>query len=150
MCEKSPNYAHALEYHPDHGGGTGTGRGLAEAFHKLGNQVIITGRTEATLQEACDANPGMLYYVLDCTDGAAIQASAKQMVTDYPALNVVINNAGVQIGHDFGGDTEPEWALIDAEISTNLLGVIRTSLAFLPHLKKQEGAALINVTSGLA
>ena len=112
------------------GGGTGIGRGLAEAFHQLGNRVIITGRTEATLKEVCDANPGMRHYLLDCADAAAIQTGAKQILADFPKLNVVINNAGVQIGHEFGSDAEPDYAMIDAEVSTNLLGVIKTGLAF--------------------
>jgi len=132
------------------GGGTGIGRGLAEAFHRLGNHVIISGRTEATLKEVCDANPGMRYYVLDCADPTAIKDAARCITQDFPKLNVVINNAGIQIGHDFSADSEPDESLIDGEVGINLLGVIRTSLAFLPHLKKQPGATLVNVTSGLA
>jgi uncharacterized oxidoreductase len=132
------------------GGGTGIGRGLAEAFHKLGNQVIISGRTETVLKEVCAANPGMHHNVLDVADGAAIQNAARRITKDFPSLNVVINNAGVQIGHDFSSDVEPDDGVIEAEIATNLLGVIRTALAFLAHLKKQPGATMVNVTSGLA
>ena len=47
------------------GGTSGIGKGLAEAFHKLGNQVIISGRREDRLQDICAANPGMRYFVLD-------------------------------------------------------------------------------------
>jgi uncharacterized oxidoreductase len=132
------------------GGGTGIGRGLAEAFHKLGNRVIVSGRTEAALKAVCDANPGMRYYILDCTDPSAIEDAARCIPLDFPELNVVINNAGIQIDHDFSGQAAPDYKLIDAEVGTNLLGVIRTSLAFLPHLKKQAGAAIVNVSSGLA
>ena len=58
------------------GGADGIGRGLAEAFHELGNQVIIASRRESALKAVCDAHPGMRYYVLDVTDPAQIRAVA--------------------------------------------------------------------------
>lgn len=133
------------------GGGSGIGRGLAEAFHQLGNnQVIIGGRREDVLRATCAANPGMQWITLDTTNAASIQSAAERLTRDFPALNVVINNAGIQRLHDFAIDTPLDDDLIAQEIETNFTGVIRLCAAFLPHLRRQESATLINVSSGLA
>src|SRR5271166_3908247 len=78
------------------GGGSGIGRGLAEAFHKLGNQVIISGRRTNVLDEATAANPGMKSLALDLEDPAGVKAFAAKMIADFPMLNAVIHNAGIQ------------------------------------------------------
>jgi uncharacterized oxidoreductase len=77
------------------GGGSGIGRGLAEAFHKLGNEVIIAGRRKEVLDQTTCANPGMSSIPLDIDDPAAILAFAKKVVAEHPALNVLINNSGI-------------------------------------------------------
>jgi uncharacterized oxidoreductase len=132
------------------GGGEGIGRGLAEAFHELGNQVIIASRRESVLKAVCDANPGMRYYVLDVADPGQIRSVAAKAIADFPKLNCVIANAGVQRIYSFLEDAMPEDELIAEEIEINLLGAIRTTTAFLPHLRQQERASVIHVSSGLA
>ena len=77
------------------GGGRGIGRGLAEALHAEGNQVIIAGRGKKAMEETVSANPGMKAAVVDMADGDSIIRLAEQMKRDYPALNVVILNAGI-------------------------------------------------------
>src|SRR6266404_4104951 len=79
------------------GGGTGIGRGLAEGLHKLVNKVIISGRRKEHLDATTMANPGMDSVELDIADPANITAVTKKLVADYPALNVLINNAGVML-----------------------------------------------------
>src|SRR3981081_1994696 len=79
------------------GGGSGIGRGLAEAFHKLGNQVIISGRRAERLQATIDANPGIRAGPLHIPDPADIKAVAAKLIADHPGLNVLINNAGIML-----------------------------------------------------
>jgi uncharacterized oxidoreductase len=131
------------------GGGSGIGKGLAEAFHKLGNQVIISGRREQALKKTCGANPGMRYYVMDVTDLRSIRSVAEKVIADFPKLNCVFNNAGVQKHVDFSDGKIDDAALL-AELNTNVLGLIRVSAEFLPHLRKQDHATIVNVSSGLA
>jgi uncharacterized oxidoreductase len=131
------------------GGGSGIGRGLAEAFQALGNTVIIAGRRQQALDETAKANPGMKPAQLDIESAEAIRAFGAKMAKEYPALNVVIHNAGIM---------RPEKLLeqpadlkdVEATITTNLLGPIRLTAALLPQLKQQPAATIMTVTSGLA
>jgi uncharacterized oxidoreductase len=131
------------------GGGSGIGRGLAEAFHKLGNKVIIAGRRKDVLEKTTSANPGMSSIFLDIDDPAAILAFAKKVVAEHPALNVLINNSGIMRLEDLVNHPE-DLSVPEATVTTNLLGPIRLTSALLPHLTKQSHAAIMNVTSGLA
>jgi uncharacterized oxidoreductase len=132
------------------GGGSGIGRGLAEAFHKLGNKVIITGRREDVLRASARANPGMAFAVLDTTKPASIHSAAAQLTERFPEINVVVNNAGVQRVHDFGSNRPFDDAAAQEEIETNISGVLRVTAAFLPHLKSRPSSTIINISSGLA
>ena len=131
------------------GGGSGIGRGLAEAFHRLGNQVIISGRRREALDAVTSANPGMAAYALDVADANDIVRFAGNVLADHSGLNVVINNAGIMVDEDV--TAAPDYlATAEQTIATNLLGPIRLSAAFLPHLLAQPRAAILTVSSGLA
>src|ERR1700712_1635737 len=104
------------------GGGSGIGRGLAEAFHNEGNHVIIAGRRQQLLDQVVAANPGMSAEVLDINSAEAIKTFAADLIAKYPGLNAVLHNAGVMKNEDVKlGETEDA----EATIATNLLGPIR-------------------------
>ncbi len=131
------------------GGGSGIGRGLAEAFHSAGNQVIISGRRKAALDEVTAANPGMDSFTVDITDKADIIRFAAEVIERYPALNAVINNAGIMADED--ALAAPDYLdIAEATIATNLLGPIRLTAALIPHLLQQARATIMTVSSGLA
>jgi uncharacterized oxidoreductase len=129
------------------GGGSGIGRGLAEALHALGNQVIISGRRKGHLDATTKANPGMRSEELNVEDPASIAAVAKKLITEYPKLNVLINNAGIMKIDDASSTIDD--GLLVSIITTNLLGPIRMTSALIEHLKKQDEAVVIHMSSGL-
>jgi uncharacterized oxidoreductase len=129
------------------GGGSGIGRGLAEAFHRLGNQVIIAGRRKANLEETLARNPGMQAVELDINDPHNIATVVQQLIAKHPSLNVVINNAGIMQVDDLSKPVDD--ALIVSTLTTNLMGPIRLTGALVEHLQQQSDATIINVSSVL-
>jgi uncharacterized oxidoreductase len=131
------------------GGGSGIGRGLAQAFHALGNHVIIAGRRKQALDETTAANPGMTSLTLDVQNPADIRRFAAELADRYPALNVLINNAGIMRMERLQAQPE-DLAGAEYMVATNLLGPIRLTAALLPLLQRQPHSAIMNVSSGLA
>jgi uncharacterized oxidoreductase len=131
------------------GGGSGIGRGLAQALHALGNQVVIAGRRQKLLDETTAANPGMKSFSADIRDASSIRALATRATSEFPSLNVLINNAGIMRAENLL-DQQSNLADAEAIVATNLLGPIRLTAALLPHLLIQRCATILNVSSGLA
>ncbi|UBM59246.1 SDR family NAD(P)-dependent oxidoreductase [Marinilongibacter aquaticus] len=131
------------------GGSSGIGLELAKKLMDLQNKVIITGRDEEKLKEAQRALPGLEIFQSDVSQLAAIEALYKAVIAAFPNLNILINNAGIMRNLDLQ-DAENTPENINREIEINLSGPIRMTQQFLPHLKKQAEAAIVNVSSGLA
>jgi uncharacterized oxidoreductase len=129
------------------GGGSGIGAGLAAAFHAKGVPVIIAGRTRDRLEAVAALHPGMEVEVVDVAEAGQVIALADRIAARWPALDTVINNAGIQTLFDFCEPVDPD--KIAREIDVNLKGLILVANAMLPVLRRQQQARLVNVGSGL-
>lgn len=128
------------------GGGSGIGLALAEEFKKLGNEVIVAGRSKEKLQRA--EAIGLKTLTVDMTSEESIQACSQEATSKFPSLNVVIHNAGIMMNEKV---TKPEAAKVAKDtVLTNLLGPIFLNTALLPHLLTKPEATIMTVTSGLA
>jgi uncharacterized oxidoreductase len=130
------------------GGGSGIGAALAHRFHDAGNTVIVAGRRRDALEAAIAGRANMHAMTLDIESADATEVFAKELVATHPALNVLVNNAGIMRYESL--DARRDLADAEATITTNLLGPIRLTNALVDHLKAQADAAIVNVTSGLA
>lgn len=112
------------------GGTSGIGLGLAKAFAARGNTVIVTGRTRARLDALAATAPALHGLFLDLDDPASLPALKKEVLASFPALDIVVANAGVSGREDL---TAGDWHLSSAAamIRTNVLGVLATAEAFL-------------------
>jgi len=131
------------------GGTSGIGRALAEAFHGLGNRVIIASRRQALLDEICAAHPGMCGIQLDVEDTRAVDDFALDVRERFPELNVLVNNAGISMPEDLAADTV-DVAMARSIINTNIVSVLHLTAALLPTLRQQPKSTIIATSSGLA
>lgn len=130
------------------GGGSGIGRGLATAFYKMGNRVVVAGRRMEALQAVADAHPGMDFLHLDQADPHGVVTFANEITDRHPDLNVLVNNAGVTGLEDLRSPSDLD--AMRAMVATNLTGPIALTSLLLPILMTRPHAAIINVTSALA
>lgn len=130
------------------GGATGIGLALAERFLGAGSQVIVCGRREDKLREVRAKHPRIDTRRCDIASEADREALVEGIVKDFPRLNMLVNNAGVQRRARF---LEPQlWAARCEEIAINLAAPLHLTALLLPHLRQQPTAAIVNVSSGLA
>ena len=130
------------------GGGSGIGAALARRFHDAGNVVIIAGRRQVALDAAAEGRPNIHTMALDVESAEGVADFAARVLASFPALNVLINNAGIMRFEAL--DHARDLSDAEATITTNLLGPIRLTNALIDHLVAQPDSAIVNVTSGLA
>ncbi|AEI46181.1 SDR family oxidoreductase [Paenibacillus mucilaginosus] len=131
------------------GGASGIGLAFAERWIRAGSSVIAVGRREEKLREAKERLPELHTRVCDVTDEADRKALYDWAAAEFPQLNVLVNNAGIQQRVNLLNAPEA-WGHYRQELTANLDAPIHLSMLFAPHLAKQDRPAIINVTSGLA
>jgi uncharacterized oxidoreductase len=131
------------------GGTSGFGLEFAKRLLESGNTVIVTGRDTEKLALAKKNLPELHTYQSDVSKPEEIADLYKKVTSQFPNLNILINNAG-QMRKIILHDASTGLTDITREIESNLMGPIRMVQAFLPHLKQMKSAAILNVTSGLA
>jgi uncharacterized oxidoreductase len=130
------------------GGTSGIGLELAKQLHQRGNTVIVTGRDQEKLDDARRELPGVHTFKSDVSDPAAIAALRHGVVAQFPALDTLVNNAGIMRNLNLNQDRDLND--VTREIEVNFSGPVRMVQQFLPHLKTRKDALIVNVSSGLA
>ncbi|MGH8156867.1 MAG: SDR family oxidoreductase [Rhodanobacter sp.] len=130
------------------GGTSGIGHELARQLLARGNTVIVTGRDPSRLAATAAALPGVHTFCSDVADPEQVAALRVQVLEQFPGLDTLVNNAGVMRNLDFNRVERIED--ITREVDINLSGLIHVTQQFLPKLRSQPHALLINVSSGLA
>ena len=130
------------------GGTSGIGLELARQLLARGNTVIVTGRDQDRLDAATQALPGVHAFRSDVSDPRAIAALHEAVLSRFPALDTLVNNAGIMRNLKLNEDRALED--VTREIEVNLSGPVRMVQQFLPQLRTRPGALIVNVSSGLA
>jgi uncharacterized oxidoreductase len=131
------------------GGTAGIGFELAKSFAEAGNKVIITGRTKERLTKALDQLPGVTGFISDVSKEADTEKLVAFLKSDFPELNIVINNAGAAYVYQLANN-ENAFENARDEMLTNYLSIIRLNEKLIPLLKRQGQAAVVNVSSVVA
>lgn len=131
------------------GGTSGIGLELVKQLTEEGSNIIVTGRNADALNETKKQFPNVHTFQSDVSKPTDIEKLFYEVTTQFPHLNIIINNAGQMRLIDLQ-DSTLDLENINREITTNLSGTIQMVHQFLPHLKKQKSAAIVNVSSGIA
>lgn len=131
------------------GGGSGIGFETAKLLSAEGNKIIIIGRNESKLKTATKALPNTVAIRCDINNEDDVNNLIAQVSENYPELSVLINNAGRAFAYTHS-ENVGAFEKSKEEFATNYFSIIRLTEAFLPFLKAQKEAAIVNVSSIVA
>lgn len=130
------------------GGGSGIGLALARKL-SLHNKVIICGRDQDKLKQVKAELPDIDIVPCDISNPESVRQLIHTISTNNPALNFLINNAGIMRFWNFSGENF-KMDDLQPEIQINLIGSIYLTQSLLPQLQSQRTACMLNVSSALA
>ncbi|GAA4039142.1 hypothetical protein GCM10023063_25550 [Arthrobacter methylotrophus] len=127
------------------GGTSSIGKGLAQHFLGLGNTVIICGRRNDRLEELKAQYPDLVTIQCDLTAAESRENLVRQAIHECPDLNILINNAGIQLTGDL---TKPiDLSALEREIATNLIAPIHLSSLVVEQLRGRPEPGIVNISS---
>lgn len=131
------------------GGSAGIGFEIAKILSEKGNEVIITGRDSERLAKAVSQLSNVTGIACDVTNEDEVNQLVNKLTTDFPKLNIIINNAGKAYAYNLSESVNAFQKASD-EMLTNYLSVIRLNEKLLPILSLKQEAAIVNVSSIVA
>lgn len=132
------------------GASSGFGKACAEKFACHGYDIIINGRREERLLEVKEHlekkyNTAILVLPFDVRNRKQVFDAAAAIPEDWQCIDILINNAGLALGRDYIDDGDiDDW---ETMIDTNVKGLLYTTKAFLPFIKKSSSPHIINLGS---
>jgi NAD(P)-dependent dehydrogenase (short-subunit alcohol dehydrogenase family) len=127
------------------GSSSGFGLLLAKEALRRGERVIATARDASTLNELVTAYPNAARtFSLDVTKPAEIEAVAQKAIAAFGHVDVLVNNAGYGVNGAIEEVSEDEF---EPMFQTNIYGLIRTTRAFLPHMRERRSGHIFNLSS---
>jgi 2-keto-3-deoxy-L-fuconate dehydrogenase len=121
---------------------TGGGSGIGAAVVR---ELIAQGATVAALDlDPRRAPSGALTVPADVADDSSVRAAVQRVETELGRLDVLVNNAGIGAVGTVADNDDSEWLRV---LDVNLLGIVRTSRAALPALRRSPAAAIVNTGS---
>ncbi len=120
------------------GGASGIGRATAGLLARRGAKVAVLDLDPSTVGDPLTG------YAADVTDDASVRAAVAAAVHDLGGLDVLVNNAGIGAQGTVETNSDEEWHHV---FDVNVLGMVRTARACLPHLRASAHAAIVNTCS---
>jgi 2-keto-3-deoxy-L-fuconate dehydrogenase len=120
------------------GGASGIGAAVARVLHERGAAVAAIDLNTAA------GDGAVLSVRADVTDDASVRRAIGSVITEFGRLDILVNNAGIGAQGTLEDNDDEEWRRV---LDVNVLGIVRTSRAALPHLRSSPAAAVVNTGS---
>ncbi|MFB7108660.1 SDR family NAD(P)-dependent oxidoreductase [Streptomyces sp. NPDC056291] len=120
------------------GGASGIGRASAELLAERGAQVAVLDLDTSSVVKP------LLAFRADVTDDTSVRRAVEQAAEALEGLDVLVNNAGIGAQGTVEDNDDEEWRRV---FDVNVLGMVRTARAALPHLRASSHAAIVNTCS---
>jgi len=130
------------------GGTRGIGEAICVKLAEEGADIAFTGRDSESAGVVIDKISGTgrkaLFFEADVTDSKAMEDVVDQVIKQFGALDIVVNNAGITRDNLFIRMKEADWSSV---IDTNLSGAFNVTQAAAKRMLKQKNGSIINISS---